>query len=134
MALISFIDSLKTRLKLEAGLEFVNGKEVFAEENFKSVSTVFGKEGNGKELKEKLLKFKNELMAIDPEMNTLASDLFITTARLKDPLENPGKTFEETFFQNLPAVGSIAILSKFQNEVIVIEYQLLLFCRNKILA
>jgi hypothetical protein len=134
IAVISFMDSLKLRLKLEAGLKLSGGKEDFAEEDYKAVSTLYGKEGKGRELREKLLNFKNVLMAIDPQMNDLVNNLFMTTARLKDPMEKTSKTFEETFFKNVPAVGSIAILSKFQNEVTVIEYQLLLFCRDQLSA
>lgn len=131
MIMTGYIDSLKVMLKIGAGLELENGKEIYEEGNYKAVSTLFGLEGKGKELKERMLNFKRELSSIDPVMNALAAEAFFKIVKLEDVTEKPAKTFEETFFQSVPAVGVITVLSKFQNDITLLENKLLIFCRGQ---
>ena len=131
-AMVSYIDSLKTQLISMAGLRLVDGKEVYSEGDFAAVSKLFGKEGKGQELKNRLLGYEDDLLSLDAEMNPLVHDLFVTTASIEDPSESPAKTFEETYFQYTPVIGVIAVLNKFQNDIRVIENQLLVYCREKL--
>ena len=126
--MIAYIDSLKYQLIAEAGAIMINGKQSFRENDFNAVLNLFDKKEKGEELKKRLLKFDEDVLAIDSMFKTIIS----TTVRLKDPSENAAKTFTDTFFGNIPAVAALAILDKFQNDIRIVENELIGFCNNKI--
>lgn len=130
--MIEYIDSLKQELEQEAGLKMVNGNMTFRENDVNAVTNLFNKKGNGEKLKHQLQKFESDLLAIDPEMTSIFSNIINITIRLSDPSEDKQKTFTETFFKDIPTVAGLAVLSKFQNNVEIMEYQFIAFCENKI--
>ena len=55
----AYLEGLKKELKTGAGLEMIDGKESFKEDNLDAASHLFGTKGKGKELEAKLgLKFE----------------------------------------------------------------------------
>jgi hypothetical protein len=129
---MQYIDSLKIQLKLEAGLRLVNGIETFNEADRNAVSNLFNKKRQGENLEQLLSKFQNSLLQLNPEIMMQFKNTINTSIRLSDPSEEKQKTFTETFFSDVPAVGALAILCKFQNNVKVMENQIIEFCDNKI--
>ena len=128
--MFDYIDSLKDELIQESSLP--DNKNIFREDDINAVSNLFDKEGKGEESKQRLLDFESNLLTIDPEMTSTFKNIINTTIRISDPSENPQKTFTETFFNNIPTAGALAVLTKFQNNVKIMENELITFCANKI--
>lgn len=132
----NYIEALKAELKKEAGLKIVEGKEEFKEDDLEAATRLFisappnGK-GKGKELFDKLKNFKEQLLAIDPEMTAAIG----TNLPLSLPDAKTEKDKEEwayTFFHMTPTVAGITILSKFQNDIKNSESQAVEFCHKEI--
>lgn len=132
----NYIEALKAELKKEAGLKMVEGKEEFKEDDLDAATRLFisappnGK-GKGKELFDKLKNFKEQLLAIDPEMTAAIG----TNLPLSLPDAKTEKDKEEwayTFFHMTPTVAGITILSKFQNDIKNSESQAVEFCHKEI--
>jgi len=137
-ALYTYIEDLKLELKKESGLKKgENGVEDYKEDNLDAATRLLvepppsGK-GKGKELFEKLKKFKEELLAIDPdltkELGPLPLDLTApqtTNVAVKDDLSY-------LYFHMTPTIAAITILSKFQNDVKNSEAQLVDLCHKKL--
>ncbi len=114
----------------------VEGKEEFKEDDLDAATRLFisappnGK-GKGKELFDKLKNFKEQLLAIDPEMTAAIG----TNLPLSLPDAKTEKDKEEwayTFFHMTPTVAGITILSKFQNDIKNSESQAVEFCHKEI--
>ena len=130
--IIEYIDSLKIQLKNESGLTIVDKHESFRESDINAVSQLFDKKNKGEELKERLIKFEQSLMSIDQELNAVFKNTIALTIGLSDPSEQTNKSFTQIFFDRIPSVAALAVLSKFQNDVKIIENETIIFCDNKI--
>lgn len=129
---IAYIDSLKEQLKIEAGLTIKDGKKEFDEGNYQIVSEFFDTKGKARELRQRLLDFELDVMAVDPKIASTFKNLFSITIRLSDPSEKNKENFAETFFSNIPVVGGIAMLDKFQNDVRIMENHLINYCNSNV--
>jgi gliding motility-associated protein GldM len=133
----AYIESLKLELKKEAGLsKDENGKEVYKEDDLDAATRMFlsnppeGK-GKGKDLYAKLKSFKDQLLAIDPE---IAKEVGATLP-LDIPDAKDAKAIKEwaySFFHMTPTVAGITILSKFQNDIKNSEAQVVEYCHKEI--
>ena len=115
----NFIDKMKGDIKKTAGLKQEEDKETFNEENKNAVRQTVKRKG--KELYEKLISLKDSLFAID---NIIPHE-FETTLFLIPPAYNKSESMQQQFlkrfFDDLPAIGALTVLSKFQNSVCVAE-------------
>ena len=128
----TYIEGLKKQLKTTAGLEMINGKESFKEDNLEAATHLFGTEGKGKELEAKLKAYKAAMLAIDPQINakfgkTLPVDV-------EPPIGQDGtkKDFTNAYFSMTPTVAGLTLLSKFQNNIKNAENQVVTFCHEQI--
>ncbi len=129
---IAYIDSLKMLIKQEAGLRIINGVETFREDDKEAVFSLFNQMGNGEKLYQVLLTFRNNLLAIDPEIMMQFKSSMDITILLSDSIKAGHKTFTETFFDNIPTVGAITVLCEFQNNVKLAENEIITFCSFKV--
>lgn len=133
-----YIESLKHELKVESGLKTENGKEEYKEDDLEASTRLFvsdppeGK-GKGKELFERLKKFKEDLLSIDTSIRTdvgptLPLDLSIP------PSNNQASKNDWAYgyFHMTPSVASITMLSKFQNDIRNSEAQVVEYCHKEI--
>ena len=128
----SYIEGLKKELKMAAGLELVDGKESFKEDNLDAASHLFGTQGKGKELEAKLKAYKAAMLAIDPSINTkFAKTLPVD---VEPPIGQDGakKDFTTAYFNMTPTVAGLTLLSKFQNNVKNAENQVVTYCHEQI--
>ena len=136
--LYNYLESLKAELKKESGLKTVDGVEDYKEDDLDAATRLFVEpppsgRGRGKELFEKLKSFKEQLMAIDPDIAkevgpTLPLDLTpppTTNKNVKDDLPY-------LYFHMTPTIAAITILSKFQNDVKNSEAQVVEYCHKEI--
>ncbi len=127
-----YLESLKQVLKEGSHLLKVDGKEQYAEDNLDAASRIFIEGTKGKELLQRLTDYKNQLLAIDPEINKeFANSLPLD---LVAPLSKEGKPqpWEYGYFHMTPTIAAITILSKFQNDVRNSEAKVVEFCHSKI--
>ncbi len=132
----NYIEALKAELKKEAGLKMVEGKEDFKEDDLDASTRLFvsapptGK-GKGKELYDRLKNFKEQLLAIDPEMKKdIGSNLPLDLPEIKS--EKDKEEWAYTFFHMTPTVAAITMLSKFQNDIKNSESQAVEYCHKEI--
>ena len=128
----NYIEGLKKELKTAAGLEMVDGKESFKEDNLEAASRLFGTQGKGKELEAKLKAYKAAMLAIDPQINTkFAKTLPVD---VEPPIGQDGtkKDFTNAYFNMTPTVAGLTLLSKFQNNIKNAENQVVTYCHEQI--
>ncbi|TAH13432.1 MAG: gliding motility protein GldM, partial [Sphingobacteriia bacterium] len=133
----NYLETLKLELKKESGLsKDENGKEVYKEDDLDAATRMFlsnppeGK-GKGKELYARLKSFKEQLMAIDPEIaKEVGATLPLDIPDAKD--EKAVKDWAYSFFHMTPTVAGITILSKFQNDIKNSEAQVVEYCHKEI--
>ncbi|MDE3235677.1 MAG: gliding motility protein GldM [Bacteroidota bacterium] len=134
----SYLDNLKTELKKEAGLEMRDGVESYKEDNLEAATRLFVEDpptgkGKGKELYQRLKDFKEQILAIHPDIqkdlgNALPLDLTIP----KSTGTVANNNWEYGYFHMTPTIAAITILSKFQNDVKNSESQVIEYCHKKI--
>lgn len=114
----------------------VEGKEDFKEDDLDAATRMFvsappdGK-GKGKELFDRMKNFKEQLLAIDPEMAAaIGANLPLSLPDAKT--EKDKEEWAYTFFHMTPTVAGITILSKFQNDIKNSESQAVEFCHKEI--
>lgn len=125
-----YITSLKS--KILAGAEFKKEDSSYKQDNLDVATRIMVTEGEGKRLRDRLEKYRNDLLAIDPliaqEMkNSLQIDVSIP------PTQDKGnKTWEDAYFHMVPSVAAITMLSKFQNDVKTSENKVVAFCHEQV--
>lgn len=130
--IMKYIDDLKNDLKKEAGLHIDKGVELFREADKNAVIRLFDKKEKGKELYERLRKYKTDIMAVDSQMAETFKNETLLTTREFDANENKDLDFSKTFFDDIPTVAALAMLSQIQNNVKNIENRMANFCNNKV--
>jgi GldM N-terminal domain len=121
-----YIESLVRELKVEAGIKMENEREIFREDDKDAVERVFITNAKGKELQKKLIKYKNDMLAIDTELLNTFEHVIINVS---DSVFKKG--FTKTYFQDIPAIAALALLKKYGNEIVSTENEFLRFCLNK---
>ena len=138
----NYIETLKLELKKESGLKKdENGKEVYKEDDLDAATRMFlsnppeGK-AKGKELFNRLNSFKDQLLAIDPDIaKEVGATLPLDLPKGKDGKELTDKEkidWAYSFFHMTPTVAGITILSKFQNDIKNSEAQVVEYCHKEI--
>lgn len=131
-SIMSYIKSLKDKILKEAGGDPNDPNIPFKEDNLDIVTKIMVKEGEGKKIFEMLQKYKNDVLAVDPEIkakyeNDLQIDL--TTPPSKDGSK---KDWDVAYFNMVPTVAGLTILSKFQNDIKTTENKIINFCHNQV--
>lgn len=127
------IDSLKARIKREAG--FIHGEKdsLSYESNLDAATRVMDNESEGPKLEKDLAKLKQDLLNIDPEIKQeFASKLPIDLTYPESKTGNKSNSWTTSYFHMTPAIAAITILNKFQNDIKTSENQIVTFCHNKI--
>jgi len=130
--LYDYIESLKSEIITKAGGQPGNPAVSFKEDNLDIVTKMMVKEGKGKELFERLKKYKTDVLGIDSSIKTeFEKSLNID---LSNPPGQDGKTkdWDVSYFHMVPTIAGLTILSKFQNDVKTAENKLVTFCHQKV--
>ena len=134
-AIYNHIQTLKQDLKVESRLKKVDGKEVFNEDDLEASTRLFlkGNDPKGKDLLNRLTQFKKELAEIDPALAkevipNLPLDLSIPSSNNMAAKSD----WAYAYFNMTPTVASLAILTKFQNDIRNSESQVVEYCHRQI--
>ena len=129
----NYIEQLKAEIKKEAGLNPPKDT-TFKQDDLEAATRVLidpGKKGD--EFKKKLADFKEQLYSIDPKIKTeFQNSLPIDLNPLKTNDEQSAKNWAYGYFHMTPAIASIAILSKFENDVKNSEAMVIDFCHKQV--
>ncbi len=112
------IEILKKELKVQAGLQMVDGVEQFKEDDLEAATRLFGLKGEGPKLQSALAKFATDVSAnIPADKRAGLPKLPIDVSMPKTENANL-KTWSDAYFHMTPTVAALTILSKFQNDVL----------------
>ena len=127
-----YIDGLKNDIITKAGGKPGDATVAFKEDNLDIVTKMFVQGGEGKRLLEKLQQYQKDIYAIDHEI-----DSAFKSAKSIDLSNPPGqdgksKAWDVAYFNMVPTVAGLTILSKFQNDVKGMENKVVTFCHQKV--
>lgn len=125
-SIILYIEGLKSALKEEAGGQSLRKGDKIP------VMRVFEKRKKGVELYQHLKKYRDDMMAIDPEIARVFDPGFVLITASFDSTSDQEKNFTKTFFDDIPVTAALAMLSKFENNVKIIEFRTIEFCNNMV--
>jgi gliding motility-associated protein GldM len=129
------IEGLKTKIKVEAGFNPSDPNSTFKEDNIDIATRIMDKQGEGEKLRVALEKYKQQLLAIDPEVGkqfatTLPINLEIPKSATGSKM---GKvTWTRAYFNMTPTVAALTMLSKFQNDVKTSENRIVNEFHNRV--
>ena len=119
MRIYTFIEDIKANIKKAAGLKKSGDKEVFQEDDKRAVRHIIKQKG--KQLYGELICLKDSLLAIDQIIRYEFDKLLFILPQPYNKSESMQQQFLTDFFDDLPAIGALAVLSKFQNSVCTAE-------------
>jgi gliding motility-associated protein GldM len=125
-----YLEVLRNDLKKEANATIKDGMETFKENDKGPVMRLFEKNGKAKELYDKLKDYKAKILEVDPDLNEENARIMKLTS--PDLESMTGRDFTRTFFDDLPTVAALALLSKFENNIRVTENHMANYCNNKV--
>jgi len=126
----NYIESLKSELMVAAGQKQPGGD--YKEDNLEAPTRLLVEGTKGKDLYKKLEEYKASLLSIDKNIKqeyekTLPIDLSIPKSNSQG-----NRAWEAAYFRMTPAIASITMLSKFQNDVRNSEAQVVDYCHRQI--
>jgi hypothetical protein len=121
--MFGYIETVKSRLKKEAGLVVSNGEEKYHEDDIDAATRLMITQEEGKKLMDSLKKFSASITVLLPELARKKVSLLPVANTLAEPAEN--------YFKDAPAISAIAILSKFQNDILRSGNIIVDFCSNQ---
>jgi len=121
-----YIQKQKDQLKDTLGVK--REKELYETENFDAVNNLFIGKGVGEELLLKLKEFKKEILNVDPKINKTFENRIEFASKGFESSAVSNNNFSKIYFNHLPVIGALALLSKFENNVLILENQLVTFC------
>lgn len=145
--LFSYIEDLKKQLETEAGTHENEGKQEINADNLDASTRLMDTKGKGKELYAKLSDYKKNMIALlakTPEEKALLKsdiehleksipvDLSVPVSKSGNKYGNDVNGWTQSYFHMTPAIASLTILSKFQNDVKNTEAQIVDYCHTKI--
>lgn len=110
-AIIAYMDSLKTELRKNSNT---------------TATELFEKQDAGQQLYRKLQAYRGDVLNTDSFLRKEFSKRIVLTTPDYDTVKNPAD-FTQTFFNGLSAQAAVAVLSRFQNNVRIIENSTLTF-------
>ena len=136
--MIKYIDSLKSALKIGAGLrmewnkELQDSVEAYKEDNLDASTLLFESKGEGENLRKRLEEYKEKMLNIDPTIRKQFEKTFPVSTVPPTSQDGKQKDFTTSFFHMTPTIAAITMLSKFQNNVRNAESEVVTYAHNQI--
>ncbi len=132
------IERYKLELKREAGYNPEKGDSAFKEDNIDAATRLFNTKGEGKKLYTALESFKQQIMAIDPEIAKAMQNKI--PLNLDPPKSSAGnkptgdkvQDWVNGSFYMTPTVAALTMLSKYQNDIKNTENAVATFCASQV--
>lgn len=121
--IIKYVTGLKKELLDEGGLDYDNDLNV--------VHRLFFDNARGEELYKQLVNYRRNILSVDSNMNyEFEKKINIITRNFDISGNNPEK-FTNYFFDKIPAIAAIAMLSRFENNIKIVEHDCINYCYLK---
>ncbi|HSV09543.1 MAG TPA: hypothetical protein VLI68_02165, partial [Hanamia sp.] len=133
-----YINDLKAQLLKAADLRMKWDSKIkdsvqdYREDNLDASTRLFETHGKGKELKDRLDEYKQQMLAIDPSIKQQFESSFPVNTVPPVSQEGKEKDFTQTFFHMTPTVAALTMLSKFQNNIKNAENMIVTYCHSQI--
>jgi gliding motility-associated protein GldM len=131
-SLYAYIETLKGKILTLAGGKPGDSNGKFDEGNQSHVTKLMITDGEAKKLFDMLSKYKADILKIDPAIDSA----FKTSLQidLSNPPGQDGKVkpWEIAYFNMVPTVAGLTILSKFQNDIKTAENKVVTFCHEQV--
>ena len=133
-----YINDLKAQLLKAADLRMKWDSKIkdsvqdYREDNLDASTRLFETHGKGKELKDRLDEYKQQMLAIDPSIKQQFESSFPVNTVPPVSQEGKQKNFTQTFFHMTPTVAALTMLSKFQNNIKNAENMIVTYCHSQI--
>lgn len=127
-----FIESQKAQIIKEAGGDINNPEKKFKESDQETATRIMVGKGGGKELLKKLGDYKTAVLAVDPEIKAKFENSLPINLDKPVTQSKANKTWEAAYFNMVPTVAALTILSKFQNDIKTTENRIVQECHNKV--
>ncbi len=134
----NYINDLKAQLLKAADLRMKWDSKIkdsvqdYREDNLDASTRLFETHGKGKELKDRLDQYKQQMLAIDPAIKQQFESTFPVNTIPPVSQEGKQKDFTQTFFHMTPTVAALTMLSKFQNNIKNAENMIVTYCHSQI--
>lgn len=130
--IFDFIEGQKAQIIKEAGGDIKDPNKKFNESNQETATRIMVGKGGGKELLKRLGEYKAAVLAIDPELKSKFENTLPINLEKPVTQSKANKTWEAAYFNMVPTVAALTILSKFQNDIKTTENRLVQECHNKV--
>lgn len=129
--IVDYITGLKNKILTAAGGSTTDPNKQFKEDNLDIVTKIMVKEGEGNKLKALLEAYTKDIKGVDPKIDSAFSQAFVD---ISNPPGRDGKTkaWDIAYFNMVPTVAGLTILSKFQNDIKTAENKVVAFCHNQV--
>jgi gliding motility-associated protein GldM len=147
----NYIEQLQHEVKTESRLKVVNGEETFSYDNLNVPTRLMEKKGKGRELYEKLVEYRRNVLSVlsannftdevlqkqverDAELfrKTIPIDLTAPVGNYGTVYPNDAGGWTSGNFYMTPSIAAVTILSKLQNDVKNTEARLVDYCYKQI--
>lgn len=131
-SLYDYIGGLKKQIFTLAGGNPNDPTVKWKEDNLDIVTRLMVKGGEGKKLFDALTKYKTDILSIDTAIGAEFKESL--QIDLSNPPGQDGKTkpWDIAYFNMVPTVAGLTILSKFQNDIKTAENKVVAFCHTKV--
>jgi gliding motility-associated protein GldM len=130
--LYNHIQHLKNSIIVAAGGDSVDASKSYKEDNLEIATHLMITKGKGQELLKMLTKYKADILAIDPAIDSAFKTTLPINLEKPDSKNRSGRTWDGAYFHMVPTVAGLTILSKFQMDVRTAENRVVQFCHNKV--
>lgn len=150
--LYNYIETLKLEMKKKSKLEVKDGVEHYSEDNLDAPTALMDKEGKGKELYDKLIAYRKNVIGVlkpeefadNPSLQTqlkkdiegfnksIPINMNVPKSQSGKEYSNDAKGWTTNYFHMTPTVAALTILSKFQNDVKSSEAQMVDYLHSQI--
>jgi hypothetical protein len=127
-SMYDYISTLAGQLKSNITSIKSDKSDFSMDDNKDAVEAFFVTNNKSNELFSRLKKYKEDLLNIDSNMNVQFRGKLIITTQAFDSQKNNEKDFTNTFFVDTRLVTALALLNKFQNNILIAENQMVEYC------
>ncbi|MCX8020168.1 MAG: gliding motility protein GldM [Chitinophagaceae bacterium] len=130
--LYQYIENLKNRILTEAGGDANDKTKPFKEDNLDIVTNIMVKQGEGKKLLQMLTDYKGNILKIDSAISKQFANFEPINTDNPKGRDGKVKPWEIAYFNMVPTVAGLTILSKFQNDIRTFENKVVEFCHSRV--
>lgn len=130
----NYIEGVKKEILTAADFDPVKhkGDSSYKIDNLDIATRILVEGKKGEELRNRLQKYKNDLLAVDPQIATEFKDALQIDLSVPPTQDKAKKTWEQAYFHMVPTVAAITMLSKFQNDVKTSENKVVAYCHEQV--